>query len=61
MKNQACTTEELAKTKEPNSVHEFAKSAILQTKPQQTVNTDYQRLKMPLTQGNLTKETINKD
>ncbi|MCU8501356.1 hypothetical protein M2G70_22170 [Vibrio vulnificus] len=61
MKNQACTTEELAKTKEPNSVHEFAKSAMLQTKPQQTVDTDYQRLKMPLSQRNLTKETINKD
>ncbi|MGL0931714.1 hypothetical protein ACSTDZ_22500 [Vibrio vulnificus] len=61
MKNQACTTEELAKIKEPNSVHEFAKSAMLQTKPQQTVDTDYQRLKMPLSQGNLTKETINKD
>ncbi|WP_194554784.1 hypothetical protein [Vibrio anguillarum] len=50
MKNQACTTEELAKTKEPNRVHEFAKSAMLQTKPQQTVDTDYQRLKMPLSQ-----------
>ncbi|MBF4247816.1 hypothetical protein EA004_22995 [Vibrio anguillarum] len=61
MKNQACTTEELAKTKEPNRVHEFAKSAMLQTKPQQTVDTDYQRLKMPLSQGNLKKKTINKD
>ena len=60
MKNQACTTEKLAKTKEPNSVHEFTMPTMLQTKLQQTVNTDYQRLKMLLSQGNSTKETIRK-
>ncbi len=50
----------MAKTTEPNSVHEFTMPAMLQTKPQQTMDTDYQRLKMPLSQGDLTKETLRK-
>ncbi|ANU38238.1 hypothetical protein [Vibrio scophthalmi] len=45
MKNQDCTTEEIAKSKEPNSVHEFAEPAMLQTKLQQAKNGDEQRPK----------------
>ena len=60
MKNRACTTEEIAKTKEPNSVHEFAEPAMLQTKFQQTKNGEEQRPKMLLNLGNRTKETISK-
>ncbi|EOK5734601.1 hypothetical protein ACWOUW_004313 [Vibrio vulnificus] len=51
MKNQGCTTEEIAKTKEPNSVHEFAEPAMLQTKLQQAKNGDDQRPKMLLNLG----------
>ncbi|HHF3254345.1 TPA: hypothetical protein ACPJ2K_001553 [Vibrio alginolyticus] len=60
MKNQGCTTEEIAKTKEPNSVHEFALPAMLQPRLQQAKNSDDQRSKMLLNLGNLTKESSNK-
>ncbi|EJG0697401.1 hypothetical protein C2F68_RS23110 [Vibrio parahaemolyticus] len=60
MKNQDCTTEEIAKTKEPNSVHEFALPAMLQPGLQQAKNSDDQRSKMLLNLGNRTKESSNK-